>query len=323
VNGVELTDFEKRLCNALQNGLPIVERPFAWIARSLHSSENTVISKTRGLVKKGFIRRFGAVINWRAIGKFSTLVTSHIEKENLSKVVKSVNALDGVSHNYLRNHHFNLWFTLRGDSQQQVDAVLKKLSKHFKAKFFSLPVIKAFKLDVRFDAQSGGKRLLPQNLEFRIENEELRDKEELSWVDKRILKKLQEGIKVVKRPFAFFKDDFENYDCLIHLSGMISEGVIYRIGAIANQRSLGFAANAMFVCKVGRERVVKAGEKLSRINNVSHCYERSSFKGWPYNLFGMCHGRSLVELRQGIEKFVKAKRIKKWELLETVERLKK
>jgi siroheme decarboxylase len=313
-----LTTFEKRLCNTLQNGLPINERPFALIARSLHTDENTIIVKTKGLVKKGVIRWFGPVINWRAIGKFSTLVTAHIEKEDLAKVVKAVNSLDGVSHNYLRNHHFNLWFTLRGDSQKEVEAILKKFSKRFKTQFYSLPVINAFKLDVRFDAESGGRRLLTEDGRQTTDDGRRR---KLSWVDERILQKLQGGIKVVKRPFSFFKEDYENYDCLIHLSEMIDECIMFRIGAIANQRMLGFAANAMFVCNVPQSRIIKVGKKLASLNNVSHCYERRVFKNWPYNLYGMMHGRSLVELRKIAGKFVTAQGVKKWELLETVENL--
>ena len=155
-----LSAFDKRLCNQLQIGLPIAERPFAIIARILKSSEAEVIKHTRELIKLGVIRRLGVSINWRAIGKASSLVTAHIEQEDLKKVIPAVNKLQGVSHNYLREHYYNLWFTLRADSQKELDAILKKLSKRFGTSFNSLPVVRAFKLDARFDAASGGKRLL-------------------------------------------------------------------------------------------------------------------------------------------------------------------
>ena len=155
-----LSAFDKRLCNELQIGLPIAERPFAIIARILKSNENEVIKRTRTLVKLGVIRRLGVSINWRAIGKASTLVAAHVEQEDLKKVVSAVNKLQGVSHNYLREHHYNLWFTLRADSQKDIDAILKRLSKRFGAAFNSLPVERVFKLDARFDAASNGKRLL-------------------------------------------------------------------------------------------------------------------------------------------------------------------
>ena len=155
-----LSAFDKRLCNELQTGLPIAERPFAIIARILKSSEANVLKRTRALVKLGVIRRLGVSFNWRAIGKASTLVAAHIEQEDLKKVASAVNKLKGVSHNYLREHHYNLWFTLRADSQKDIDAILKKFSKRFGTAFNSLPVMRVFKLDARFDAASNGKRLL-------------------------------------------------------------------------------------------------------------------------------------------------------------------
>ena len=81
-----LSAFDKRLCNELQIGLPIAERPFAIIARILKSSEAKVLERTRALIKLGVIRRLGVSINWRAIGKASTLVAAHIEQKNWTHV---------------------------------------------------------------------------------------------------------------------------------------------------------------------------------------------------------------------------------------------
>lgn len=218
-----LSAFDKRLCNELQMGLPVAERPFAIIARTLKTSESRVIKHTRLLIRLGIIRRLGVSINWRAIGKAGTLVAAHIEQENLKKVIAAVNKLKGVSHNYLREHYYNLWFTLRADSQKELDTILEKLSKRFGAAFNSLPVLRVFKLDARFDAQSNGRRLLPV---FCPPSSVFRP---LSSFDERILAELQRGLKAVRRPFDFIsKDKFEIYDSLIHISDMIDEGIINR-----------------------------------------------------------------------------------------------
>jgi siroheme decarboxylase len=313
-----LSAFDKRLCNELQRGLPIAERPFAILARILNTSENEVIKHTRSLVKLGVIRRIGVSINWRAIGKASTLVAAHIEQDNLKKVIPAVNKLQGVSHNYLREHHYNLWFTLRADSQKDLEAILKKFSKRFGTAFNSLPVTRVFKLDARFDATSDGKRLLSG---CRMLNAE---RCELSSIDERILKGLQGGLKVVKRPFNFPGNDaFENYDRLIHISGMIQDGVINRLGAMVNHNKLGFTANAMFACKADKSRAIKIGKKLAALGIVSHCYERKIFKGWPYNIFAMMHGSDMRDIRKVVERFTRSQDLKKWELLPTAEKLKK
>jgi DNA-binding Lrp family transcriptional regulator len=311
-----LTVFEKRLCNALQKGLPIVDRPFLRIAGTLNCSENTIITKTRQLLRRGVIRRIGVVVNWRAVGKTSTLVTTHIEEKKLKKVIAAVNKLEGVSHNYLRDHHFNLWFTLRGDSESQINKILSRLSRQFVVKFYSLPAVQLFKLDVRFDAESGGRRLLP------VLRPQSSDINPLSSVDRRILEGLQGGLKVVKRPFDFIsKDKFEIYDGLLHIEEMIHSGLISRIGAIVNHNKLGFTANAMFVCAANGRKIVELGCKLARVNIVSHCYQRKTFKGWPYNLYAMFHGRNMKDIQKTVKKFVKTEAITAWQLLVTKKKL--
>ncbi len=313
-----LSAFDKRLCNELQRGLPTAERPFAIIARNLKSSEAKVLERTRALIKLGIIRRLGISINWRAIGNASTLVAAHIEQNDLKKVISAVNKLQGVSHNYLREHYYNLWFTLRADSQKDIDAILKKFSKRFGTTFNSLPVVHTFKLDARFDATSGGKRLLSG---CRMLNA---DRRTLSAIDKRILVKLQNGLKVIKRPFNFIsKDTFEIYDGLLHIAGMIHSGVINRLGAMVNHNKLGFTANAMFACETKKSQAIKIGEKLSALGIVSHCYERKRFKGWPYNIFAMMHGSNMANIRKTVEKFVKKEGIKSFAVLPTAEKLKK
>jgi DNA-binding Lrp family transcriptional regulator len=315
-----LSAFDKRLCNELQTGLPIDERPFAIIARILKSNEAKVLKCTRLLVKLGVIRRLGVSINWRAIGKASTLVAAHIEQEDLKKVSSAVNKLKGVSHNYLREHHYNLWFTLRANSQKDIKTILKKLSKRFGITFNSLPVERIFKLDARFDAASDGKRLLSARYRCPLNAERC----PLSVIDKGILAGLQRGLKVVKRPFNFLgKDAFENYDSLLHITEMIDEGVINRLGAMVNHNKLGFTANAMFACEAKKMRAIEIGEKLAALGIVSHCYERKKFKSWPYNIFAMMHGSNMRDIRKAIDRFVKKEGIGSFAVLPTAEKLKK
>jgi DNA-binding Lrp family transcriptional regulator len=326
-----LSAFDKRLCNELQTGLPIAERPFAIIARILKSSEANVLKRTRALVKLGVIRRLGVSVNWRAIGKASTLVAAHIEQEDLKKTVSAVNKLKGVSHNYLREHYYNLWFTLRADSQKDIDAILKKFSKQFGVRFNTLPVERVFKLDARFDATSNGKRLLTARCLPCVALAKLgplpataKRSEAGSVIDERILAGLQKGLKVVKRPFNFLGNDaFENYDSLLHIAGMIDDGVINRLGAMVNHNKLGFTANAMFACEAKKSRAIKIGEKLAAMGIVSHCYQRKRFKGWPYNIFAMMHGSNMADIRKAVERFVKKEGIKSFEILPTAEKLKK
>ncbi len=307
-----LSAFDKRLCNALQIGLPLDERPFSIIARNLKSTENQVIRRTRALLKNHVIRRLGVTINWRAIGKVSTLVTAHIEQKDLKKVISAVNKLQGVSHNYLRDHYYNLWFTLRADSQKEMDSTLKKISKQFGIEFHSLPVERTFKLDARFDATSDGKKLLQENRKQNFNNVKTIN---LNQADLMILKKLQKGLKPVQKPSS----DLD----ISKINNMIESGVISRIGAVVNHNIIGFTANAMLACNVNKSRIETTGKKLASLQNVSHCYKRRPFNGFPFNLFAMMHGSSMTKINSQINSFVRTHKISSFVVLFTLKTLKK
>jgi len=151
---LHLTKLQKQLCNLLQTGLPVCAKPFAGIAKLLNSDEKEVLQQIEQLKKLGVVRRISALINYRALGLATTLVAAHIEQQSLHEVTEAVNLLGNVSHNYLRQHYYNLWFTLQAQSPEQIDITLSSLSARFGIDFHNLPVKRVFKLDVRFDAES-------------------------------------------------------------------------------------------------------------------------------------------------------------------------
>jgi len=314
---VRLTKFQKQLCNALQEGLPICSRPFDDLAKFLNTDERKVLQGIKELKKVGVIRRICTLINYRALGKTSTLVAAHIPEENLQEVTEAVNSLRGVSHNYLRSHYYNLWFTLQAESLEQIEVTLSNLSGRLGIDFYSLPVRRAFKLDVRFDTEG---QLLSQDVEQPPKGETV----ELDENQKRILSKLQDELDVIAEPFNFLCSEvLEKQEVLRIIAELIDKGVIRRIAAVLDHRKLGFVANVLFACEVPRDKIVEAGKRLARFGIVSHCYERKTFRDWPYNLFAMMHGRSMGEIQHVINKFVEAEKIDSFELLPTAAELKK
>jgi len=316
---VRLTKLQKQLCNALQEGLPICSRPFDDLAKYLDSDEETVLREIKELKRAGVIRRICALINYRALGKSSTLVAAHIPQESLQEVTEAVNALRGVSHNYLRSHYYNLWFTLQAEFTEQIEVILSKLSGRLGIDFYSLPVERAFKLDVRFDAESESQPLV-QDVEQPPKGETV----ELSENQKRILSKLQDELDLTGEPFDFLcSEGLGKQEVLRIIAELIDKGVIRRVAAVLDHRKLGFVANILFACEVPQDRIVEAGKRLARFGIVSHCYERKTFRDWPYNLFAMMHGRSMGEIQHVINKFVEAEKIDSFELLPTAAELKK
>ncbi len=316
---VSLTDFQRRLCNRLQRGLPLVSEPFAEIAADLACSEAQVLDQTQELKDSGVVRRITAVLNQRALGRASTLVTAHVPDEHVATVTAAINALPGVSHNYLRKHEFNMWFTLQEESPEQLRRCLLELQSRFSIEFHSLPVTHVFKLDVRFDAESDDEVLLrdveriPGTEPVALRNEQ-----------KQLLTHLGGGLEVTSRPFdAVRPPTMAEPEMFALLAELIELGVIRRIAGVLNHHKLGFTANIMFAGQVDAEHVIEAGRRLAHSGTVSHCYERQTFRGWPYNLFAMMHGRTMAQIQHTVDRLTEAHPIRSFELLPTLAELKK
>jgi len=316
---VHLTKLQKQLCNALQKGLPVCSRPFAELAKLLNSEEREILREIELLKETGVIKGIRALINYRMLGRMSTLVAACVPQENLTEIAEAVNSLEQVSHNYLREHYYNLWFTLQAESAEQIELTLSGLAGRFGVDFHSLPVEHIFKLDVRFDAESEGQLLL----------QDVRDVQtgktlKLDENQKSILSKLQHDLVLTERPFDFlFSEDSTEAEVLRIITGLVNKGVICRIAGVVAHRKLGFTANVLFCSEVPQEGLKEAGKRLARFGVVSHCYARKTFENWPYNLFAMMHGRSMGQIQQVINKFIEAEKIDSFELLPTVAEFKK
>lgn len=313
-----LTDFQKTLCNRLQTGLPICHRPFQKIAKELESNEPQVLQQTKQLKDAGIIRRIGPFINYRCLGFVSTLSAAHIEQERLPEVVDAVNRLSGVSHNFLRHHYFNLWFTLRVMTEKEIETILADLSSRFKVDFCSLPAVRVFKLDVCFDAESDCQRLL-ENVEQKIVTEPIT----VTEIEKEILARLQDGLQITEQPFDFLcKSGLDIDNVLNAVRSLLDKGVIRRFGAAVDHKKIGFAADALFACKVEPERTDKIGSSLAALPIVSHCYQRRPCRNFNYNLFAMLHSKNKKILNSFKNAFVKEYAITDYQLMTTIKRLK-
>jgi len=314
-----LTDFQKQLCNRLQRSLPLRGRPFAEIATALGSTEEQVLHQIRQLKDAGIIRRVAAVINHRALGYSSTLVTAHVPEDQIAPATAAINALPGVSHNYLRRHRFNMWFTLQENSPGQIERTLARLQAKLGVEFHSLPVTHIFKLDVRFDAESDDDVLL-QDVERVPQSKPV----ELTDAHRQVLSALQGGLEVTSCPFDRVRPEgMTEADLFSHLTELLETGVIRRLAAVLNHHKLGFNANVMFAGQVDPEHVVEAGRWLAHSGTVSHCYERQTFPGWPYNLFAMLHGRTMAQIQRTLDNFDATGHVRSFELLPTQAELKK
>ena len=128
---IELSLFDKSLLNLLQNNIPVCSRPFAAMAKTLNTDEQTVINRLRELKAAGYLRRIGTFFDSNRLGYQGVLVALSVESEKIKEVAESVNNYPGTTHNYEREGYFNLWFTLltsNANQEKNILAEVKKLS---------------------------------------------------------------------------------------------------------------------------------------------------------------------------------------------------
>lgn len=148
---------EKRLLEVLQFNFPISPRPYLKIAKRIGFSEDDVIRKIRLFKKKGIIRYIGPVFNLNKMGFVSTLVAARLPKSRIKTAAKIINEYPEVSHNYLRDAEFNIWFTVTASSCSQLLRVIRDIKRKAGIQnkdFLNLNTLKVFKIDARFKLPS-------------------------------------------------------------------------------------------------------------------------------------------------------------------------
>ncbi len=145
-----LDDLDKAILNEIQSHFPIASRPYAEVGERVGAPEAEVIRRVQAMMDSGIIRRIGANFTSRKLGYTSTLVAAHVAPELLEGFVEVVNRYPGVTHNYLRRHHFNVWFTLIAESTVRLEEILAEISQASGVEVLSLPAQEVFKIKVDF-----------------------------------------------------------------------------------------------------------------------------------------------------------------------------
>jgi siroheme decarboxylase len=147
-----LAKTDRAILKELQDDFPIVSRPYAQVAGKFGLTEAGLIKKLRSLKDKKVIRYAGAIFETKKLGIRSTLVAMSVPEKSLGRVIKVINSLPQVSHNYLREGEFNIWFTLSAPSKKQLSGLLAQVTqKTGITKIMSLETVKVFKINARFD----------------------------------------------------------------------------------------------------------------------------------------------------------------------------
>ncbi|SDF54425.1 transcriptional regulator, AsnC family [Sporolituus thermophilus DSM 23256] len=153
---VELNEFECKLLHILQYDFPLAPRPYKEIADRLQVTEETVLARVKQLFAKGLIRRLGASINSRQVGYSSVLVALKVASNYIPDVARVVNSFPGVTHNYLREGEYNMWFTAIAPDQDSLDTILNTIGSTCGVEaMIRLPAKRVFKVSVKFPLVAG------------------------------------------------------------------------------------------------------------------------------------------------------------------------
>jgi siroheme decarboxylase len=297
-SAVPLDELDRKLLNLLQGSFPIAARPYAHVAELAGLSEQEVLDRTKRLLDARIIREITPIFDTRVLGYSSMLVAARVDSENPWRAAKIINSHPGVSHNYLRDHDFNLWFTIatEPDSPLGLEGTLEVLERLTGAESVrQLPTLRLFKIRMDLEVEKGTETLAAAAAEA-LDYEEP-EAIELSELDYAVIRATQGPMEVVPEPFDAAATELGiTQDALFeHLESMRERRALRRVAAILFHRRAGFSANGMGVWRVPEERILELGPRMASFRGISHCYQRPTYADWPYSVFTMAHGRSKEE----------------------------
>src|SRR6476659_3261916 len=289
----ELDAIDKEILNDIQWSFPLVERPFLEMANKYQLKEKEVLYRTQRLKDIGIIRQISAIFDTRKLGYKSALVAFSVDQNKIDYVANEINKHPGVSHNYERNHEYNLWFTLAVPPYGDMKVDLEKMALlDGVLKYRVLPTLKMYKIGVKLDMVNDDAE--KPNPSDDVKNLETKA-EKISELDIEYIRQLQKDIEIVKEPFKIITENLgiPSIDLFNKIKEYEKIGIMRRFAAILRHRQAGFTANGMIVWKIPEEKVDDKGLKIASFPQVSHCYRRPVYPDWEFNLFSMIHARTI------------------------------
>ncbi|MCW2922717.1 MAG: AsnC-type helix-turn-helix domain protein [Thermoleophilia bacterium] len=288
------------LLDLIQNEFPLVARPYAAFAEKLGVEEDAVIARIAALRDAGTIRQVSAIFDTRRLGYRSMLAAAKVagDQDAIDRAAAVFSAHPGVTHNYLREHEMNVWFTLAvpPDSEIGLERTIDLLGEMAQVEVMRhMPSKKFFKIGVDLDVK--GDRAPNAKKAKREPELPTPAAETLTERDKEAIRALQLDLPATARPFLQLAEQFgfDEADLIERGLQFVRTGQMRRYAAVLAHRKAGFTFNGMGVWKVPVERLEECGQHMASFRGVSHCYERPTYPDWPYNLFSMTHGRTKQE----------------------------
>jgi len=316
----DLREDEKHLLEEIQRDIPLVTHPFEYIGNRCGISEEGVIKKLECFTEQGIIRELSVIFNAVGLGYKSTLVAVKTAEHAIDTLSERINRHPGVSHNYLRENQYNIWFTLTLKQDCDFSGELKKLFDGIHpVEYLVLPSLKTFKIGVHLPF-TDKKHVQSDHAMFQPKKEV-----KLSELDKRLVLCLQHGLPIVAMPWEKIAGELkiDEQTLFYRIHRLKEAGAIKRISAVLRHRRVGFRANGMACFQVPQHRIDTAGRCLARYPEVSHCYQRQTCPEWRYSLYAMVHKKQKEDCVSIIDEMARKIRCNDFLVLFSVKEFKK
>ncbi len=255
------------LLMTLQYDFPIHETPFRVIASKFKIGEDKLIQEIKNLKSNKIIRRIGSVLNYRSRRLEAALVALEVPEPYVEDIAHHINNLGGISHNFLRNHKFNIWFVIKRKSIKDIISEVRDICNRYPINnFVILKSCNTYRLDVRFDLHKGISRA-----KILRQNQNPPRLEEVSKIPIEALKEIKD-IDVCERPFEKVANKY-NIDSkllIFEIRKLIDYGVLRDFYAVLNQDAIGFKTNAMIVIKNYTDDI----DKILKLEEPTHIVYR-------------------------------------------------
>ncbi|MDE2060242.1 MAG: AsnC family transcriptional regulator [candidate division NC10 bacterium] len=335
---LEMDVLDRKLLDAIQAGIPLVERPYRALGEGVGLAEDDVLGRVARLKAEGFIRNIGAIFDTSRLGYRSSLVGFRVREECVDEAAALINTHPGVSHNYLRQYTlpdssgvnaccpYNIWFTLAiaPESRLGLEASVAALARDTGADAARLfPALRIFKIGVRLDMDADGAGVRKEEGHVFAGNGH--SERGLDSDERRIVRILQNDLPLAEEPFleAARQCGLGVEAMLACARELLQRHIMRRFAAILHHRKAGYTGNVMAAWSVPEEKVESVGQQMAQFRAVSHCYQRPTFPEWPFSLFTMVHQKSRGECEETVAAISRETGIDNYAMLWTVREFKK
>ena len=356
---LRMNSFEQQILDVIQDAFPLVERPYAVLAEKLGSDETTVFDAVEKMRTSGVIRRIGGVYDSKKLGFISRLCAGKVpaSENDFSAEPHALTSMEtfatvvmdepAITHNYIRSHEYNVWFTVIAENESAIQAVVDRVCSQTDlhdvhvltaTKKYKINTVMKGGLDERRGSAGSPTLTKDERSESApaLRHSETRSVEDSSKFPGTLSEADRNRIHIACGDIPHTLTPFKDWGVACdELREDIDAKRMRRFGAILRHQDAGFPCNAMVCFRLvdSRKSEVRSGENVTAVQmagsilalnpHISHCYERPAFEGFPYNLYAMMHALTPEELYVYIKESVSLLDNPKYVVLHSLKELKK